>query len=101
MDAILGTVLEVAHGMSYLHARSIVHGDLTGSNVLLQECLVRALACLAVCASGLGQVFFGLSQESMGCPASEHDGSACAPAVGFVLKSCSTPSSRGVARHGC
>ena len=43
MDAILGTALEVANGMSYLHARSIVHGDLTGSNVLLQECQVCAL----------------------------------------------------------
>ena len=52
MDAILSTAMEVANGMSYLHARSIVHGDLTGSNVLLQECLVRPsrlLACVCIC----------------------------------------------------
>ncbi len=40
MDAILSAATEVANGMQYLHARSIVHGDLTGANVLLQECLV-------------------------------------------------------------
>lgn len=40
MDAILATAGEVAAGMLYLHARSIVHGDLTGANVLLQECTV-------------------------------------------------------------
>ena len=57
MDAILSTALEVSHGMSYLHARSIVHGDLTGSNVLLQENLVRARACLDV----LSQVGKGVS----------------------------------------
>ena len=49
MDAILSTALEVANGMSYLHARSIVHGDLTGSNVLLQECLVRPVARCPAC----------------------------------------------------
>lgn len=49
MDAILSTALEVANGMSYLHARSIVHGDLTGSNVLLQECLVRPFAWRRAC----------------------------------------------------
>ena len=40
MNAILATAAEVAAGMLYLHARSIVHGDLTGANVLLQECTV-------------------------------------------------------------
>ena len=40
MDAILATAAEVAAGMLYLHARSIVHGDLTGANVLFQECTV-------------------------------------------------------------
>jgi len=40
MDAILSAATEVANGMQYLHARSIVHGDLTGANVLLQECSV-------------------------------------------------------------
>ena len=43
MDAVLSTALEVANGMMYLHARSIVHGDLTGANVLLQECAVSLL----------------------------------------------------------
>ena len=61
MDAILSTALEVANGMSYLHARSIVHGDLTGSNVLLQECLVRiphllARACICVLIVGCGSL---------------------------------------------
>jgi serine/threonine protein kinase len=48
MDAILATAAEVAAGMLYLHARSIVHGDLTGANVLLQECTVSlsTLCCL-------------------------------------------------------
>ena len=40
MDAVLSAASEVANGMQYLHARSIVHGDLTGANVLLQECSV-------------------------------------------------------------
>ena len=43
MDAVLSTAMEVANGMMYLHARSIVHGDLTGANVLLQECAVSLL----------------------------------------------------------
>ena len=43
MDALLSTAMEVANGMMYLHARSIVHGDLTGANVLLQECAVGLL----------------------------------------------------------
>ena len=47
MDAVLSTAMEVANGMMYLHARSIVHGDLTGANVLLQECAV-GLLCPAV-----------------------------------------------------
>lgn len=42
MGAILRTCAEVADGMAYLHARGIVHGDLTGSNVLLQSSEVRA-----------------------------------------------------------
>ena len=37
MEAILRTALEVAEGMGYLHARGIVHGDLTGANILLQH----------------------------------------------------------------
>ena len=41
MEAILRTALEVAEGMGYLHARGIVHGDLTGANILLQSALVR------------------------------------------------------------
>lgn len=41
MGAMLRTCAEVAEGMAYLHARGIVHGDLTGSNVLLQSKEVR------------------------------------------------------------
>ncbi len=37
MSSILRACSEVADGMAYLHARGIVHGDLTGSNVLLQS----------------------------------------------------------------
>ena len=48
MDAILAIAAEVSAGMLYLHARSIVHGDLTGANVLFQECKVSlsTLSCV-------------------------------------------------------
>lgn len=45
MDAILRMALEVAEGMAYLHARGIVHGDLTGANVLLQSSSVSSFSC--------------------------------------------------------
>ncbi|KAK9839806.1 hypothetical protein WJX81_003100 [Elliptochloris bilobata] len=35
LAAVLATAAEIAAGMQYLHARGIVHGDLTGANVLL------------------------------------------------------------------
>ena len=33
LPAVLQTAQEVASAMSFLHARDIVHGDLTGNNV--------------------------------------------------------------------
>ncbi len=44
MGAMLRACVEVAEGMAYLHARGIVHGDLTGSNVLLQSKEVGSLS---------------------------------------------------------
>ncbi len=41
LPAVLATAAEIAAGMSYLHARGIVHGDLTGANILLASCPVR------------------------------------------------------------
>mmetsp|Transcript_31353 Transcript_31353/g.79990 ORF Transcript_31353/g.79990 Transcript_31353/m.79990 type:complete len:891 (-) Transcript_31353:88-2760(-) len=35
MDAVLATCLEIASALCYLHAHDIVHGDLTGWNVML------------------------------------------------------------------
>eukprot|EP00884_Botryococcus_braunii_P023575 jgi/Botrbrau1/9901/Bobra.0012s0004.1 len=35
LDKIIDTAYEIADGMAYLHARGVVHGDLTGGNVLL------------------------------------------------------------------
>ena len=35
-DIILETAMDIARGMEYLHQESITHGDLKGSNVLLQ-----------------------------------------------------------------
>lgn len=35
LKAILPTAREIAGALSYLHAKNILHGDLTGSNVLL------------------------------------------------------------------
>ena len=50
MTAILRACSEVADGMAYLHARGVVHGDLTGSNVLLQSNEVRCcLAAFMIC----------------------------------------------------
>lgn len=51
MSSILRACSEVADGMAYLHARGIVHGDLTGSNVLLQSNEVRCcLSWQPICA---------------------------------------------------
>jgi serine/threonine protein kinase len=38
---VLAVAAEIAAGMSYLHARGIVHGDLTGANILLTSNAVR------------------------------------------------------------
>lgn len=35
MDAVVGTAAEMASALSFLHARGIVHGDLSAWNVLL------------------------------------------------------------------
>ena len=35
MDALLSTAYEIALAMRYLHSLNILHGDLTGNNVLL------------------------------------------------------------------
>ncbi|KAK9834139.1 hypothetical protein WJX81_001741 [Elliptochloris bilobata] len=36
--ALLTTAAEIASGMAFLHARSLVHGDLSGGNILLTSC---------------------------------------------------------------
>ncbi|BDA49774.1 probable mitogen-activated protein kinase kinase kinase 11 at C-terminar half [Coccomyxa sp. Obi] len=59
MSAILRTCSEVADGMAYLHARGIVHGDLTGSNVLLQSNEASPLGVTAKVAD------FGLSRDML------------------------------------
>ncbi|KAG6375774.1 kinase-like domain-containing protein [Boletus reticuloceps] len=41
---ILGLLNSVASGLQYLHSRSVVHGDLSGSNVLIHE---GGRACIA------------------------------------------------------
>ncbi|KAF8073945.1 TKL/TKL-ccin protein kinase, partial [Lyophyllum atratum] len=47
----LKLLCEVADGLSYLHSRSIVHGDLTGSNILITD---EGKACL--CDFGLSTI---------------------------------------------
>jgi serine/threonine protein kinase len=37
MPAIVATMREIAAAMAYLHAQGILHGDLTGANVLLSS----------------------------------------------------------------
>jgi len=41
VEAVLAVAAEIAAGMTYLHARGIVHGDLTGANILLTSNAVR------------------------------------------------------------
>jgi len=36
-DAVLGLILQVARGLEYLHGKSIVHGDLRGSNIMISD----------------------------------------------------------------
>ena len=38
MQDILRCAIEIGGALRYLHSRSILHGDLTGSNVLLSSC---------------------------------------------------------------
>ncbi|KAF5382664.1 hypothetical protein D9615_002721 [Tricholomella constricta] len=47
----LKLLVEVAEGLSYLHSRSIIHGDLTGSNILITD---DGKACL--CDFGLSSI---------------------------------------------
>ena len=35
---LLTTAAEIASGMAFLHARGVVHGDLSGGNILLTSC---------------------------------------------------------------
>ena len=41
VEAVLAVAAEITAGMTYLHARGIVHGDLTGANILLTSNAVR------------------------------------------------------------
>ncbi|KAK9827953.1 hypothetical protein WJX81_000153 [Elliptochloris bilobata] len=57
MAAVLATAAEVAAGMAFLHARAVVHGDLTGGNVLLAACSAKGPNgfCAKVCDFGLAR----------------------------------------------
>lgn len=47
MELILLLLLDVAHGLEYLHAKGIVHGDLKPDNVLLKADVSSALGIVA------------------------------------------------------
>jgi serine/threonine protein kinase len=61
MPAILATAAEIASAMSHLHKRNVVHGDLTGHNVLLMHGKGDARGFQAkVCDFGLARVLQNL-----------------------------------------
>ncbi|KAK9834909.1 hypothetical protein WJX81_007916 [Elliptochloris bilobata] len=64
--ALLTTAAEIAGGMAFLHARGIIHGDLSGANVLLQS---RASASHGFCTKISD---FGLARN-MACSRIETD----------------------------
>lgn len=58
-------ILEISRAGSYLHTRGIIHGDLTGSNVLLKSDICKKGHVCKVCDFGLARVLDEESREVM------------------------------------
>lgn len=56
-------ILEISRAGSYLHSRGIIHGDLTGNNVLLRSDVCRKGHVCKVCDFGLARVLDEESRE--------------------------------------
>ncbi|WVR08678.1 hypothetical protein IAU60_005736 [Kwoniella sp. DSM 27419] len=66
-NANLITILcQIAHGMAYLHDRNIIHGDLKGQNILIDEEGQPLL-----CDFGLSQIKVGITSKSATPPPDE------------------------------
>lgn len=61
-SAVYRTSLDIARGLHHLHDRSILHGDLTGNNVLLSDQGVAKLSDF-----GLSRKFGGATQQTEQC----------------------------------
>jgi len=74
----LGMVLDIVRGMAFLHARSIVHGDLNSGNVLLTrvlQCKIANIALRALAESVVPlKVPMGESSEEEDNPSMEEEG---------------------------
>lgn len=82
LAAILATAREVAAAMSYLHHKNILHGDLTGGNVLLTAAPAEARGftakvrawLLVICAAGSSILYQGtcMTHPTHACSAACH-----------------------------
>lgn len=52
----LTLALDVACGMSHIHAKNVIHGDLSSANILLTRCSPQPASGVGVSMGGVGMV---------------------------------------------
>jgi serine/threonine protein kinase len=82
LPAVLATALDVASGMEYLHEEGVVHGDLSGNNVLLTASKTDPRGFTAMVSD------FGLSRPHQGALSTKTVGTVSFKSLFAIFRTC-------------